>query len=565
MNKLVKVLVAGVAAAMLVVPVVAQDDEAVIIDSTFGSGAVNFNPITSTGATESQIIGLMLPALVGVNPETALIEPGVDGGLAESWDISEDGLTYTFHLYDNYTWSDGTPVTARDFEIVWDVITSGEVETNLVFLQDEIVDMVATDEHTLEVTFTSTNCEALSAAGIQPIPSHLFEGNFAALNDDFFDTPETLWIGPYDLASNVADQQTGLTPIENEGYPLDRADTPYVLRVVGDQTVQVEQFLAGEIDLLAGPPVNRRSDVRAAAEAGDAAFYEYTPGNSYDYMAFNLANPDNPQAAVDEAGNIIEQDPHPIFSDVRVRQALSMAVDVDAMIEGAVFGEGTRMTSSYAQGSWPYNTEIEPYAFDPAAAAAALAEAGWVDADNDPSTPLVAQGAMNAEDGTEFRFTLFTNQGNTRREAIGTIIQDQLGDIGVAVDFQTIDFNVLLDILDNQTYDAFILGWQNAYPFRADQKQLWNVSSDVIAGDNFTSYINPELDELFEQAASVPGCAKEDRAAIYGEIQEILHRDVPYMFLFSIDGMYAWRSDLQGVNPYPAALYWNINEWTKSS
>jgi peptide/nickel transport system substrate-binding protein len=569
MRKLLKTVLMVAILALAIAPVAAQDDEAVggvVIDSTFGSGPVNFNPVTSTGATEQDIMNLLYPNLLGVNPETGVIEPGAPGSVSTSWEVSEDGLTYTFTLAEGWTWSDGDPITARDWEFVWDSVLSGEVETNLIFLTDSIDTITAIDDYTLEVKFFSPGCESLNNAGLQPVPSHLYDGlddPFIQFNEDRYTEPEALEVGPYQLRSQVSDQQTGLVPAENDGYLEDAVvNDGYVLRIVGSQTVQTEQFLAGETDVLRFIPPDRRGDVVAAAEAGNVGVYEYVPGDAYDYFAFNLASPDNPQAALDEDGNLIEQDPHPLFSDVRVRQAISMAVNIESIIEGAVFGYGSPMHSSYAQGTWPYNPDVPYYEFDQQAALDLLAEAGWVDHDNDVSTPLVCEDCLNAEAGAEFRFELLTNQGNTRREAIATIVQDQLSQIGIAVDFQTIDFNVLLDVIDNQTFDAFILGWRNAYPFRADQQQLWSTTSDVIAGDNFTSYINPELDALFEKAATVPGCDLEERAAIYGEVQEILHRDVPYMFLFSIDGMYTWQSEIEGINPFPAALYWNINEWT---
>lgn len=566
MRKLWAVLLSAMIVVLVIAPAAAQDGGGVIINATFGSGPVNFNPVTSTSATEQDIMNLLYPNLLGVNPETALIEPGAPGSVSEGWEVSEDGLVYTFTLTEGWTWSDGAPITARDWEFVFESINSDDVDTNLGFITDRIVDIEAVDDYTLRVTYNEVSCEALNDSGLQPVPSHLYDGldnPFAAFNEDFYTEAEALEVGPYQLRSQVTDQQTGLVPVDNPGY----LDAPalndgYIYRIVGDQTVLVEQFIAGDISLLTDVPVNRRADIRALADAGEVEFYEYVPGNAYDYFAFNLANPANPQEAYDENGNLIEQDPNPFFADVRVRQAISMAVNVDQMIESAVFGEGTRMHSSYAEGTWPYNPDVPFYEYDPEAALALLAEAGWVDHDDDPSTPLIADGAPNAEDGTEFRFTLMTNQGNTRREAIATIVQDQLGQIGIAVEFQAIDFNVLLDEIDNQTFDAFILGWRNAYPFRADQTQLWATTSDVIAGDNFTSYINPELDELFEQARTIPGCDTQERAAIYGQIQEILHRDVPYMFLFSIDGMYAWRSNVEGVNPFPAALLWNVQEWT---
>ncbi|MCL4249231.1 MAG: hypothetical protein KJ065_13880 [Anaerolineae bacterium] len=563
-GKLLLVTMVVALAALLVLPAGAQDEGGIIIDSTFGSGPINFNPVTSTSATEQDVMNNLYPNLLGVNPVTGVIEPNQPGGLAESWEISDDGTVYTFKLRQGYTWTDGEPVTAYDWEYTWDAVKSGEVETNLIFLIDDpVVDMTAIDDYTLEVTFTSADCEALNSAGLQPIPKHYFEPlGFAAINEENFTDADDLEVGPYQLASQIPDQQTALIPAtwdNPDGLPQNDG---WVMRVFGDQTVEFQSFLAGETGVLESVAPNLQGDVISAAEDGSLQYYQYSPGDAWDYMAFNLANPQNPQAAYDESGNLIEQDPHPLFGDLRVRQAINMAVNVDDIIAGAVFGNGARMQSIYAPGSWPYAEDVPFYDFDPEAAAAMLEEAGWIDSDNDPSTPRVAQGAMYAEDGTEMTFTLFTNQGNTRRTAIGTIIQDQLAQVGIGVDFQTIDFNVLLDILDQQTYDTFILGWRNSYPFRADQRQLWATTSDVIAGDNFTSYINPELDDLWVQAATVPGCDIEARREIYGQIQQIFHEDTPYLFLYSINGMYAWNSKYQGVNPYPGAFYWNLSEWT---
>jgi len=312
MSRLLKVVLIGVIAALLVAPVAAQDDGNVIIDSTFGaSGPVNFNYATSSSASEQQIMNLLYPALLGVNPETALIEPGAPGGMATSWDVSEDGSVYTFHLRDDLTWTDGSPVVAQDWQAIWDMLQSGEVESPLGFLTENVANIEALDDHTLQVTFNGASCEALSDAGFQPIPSHMYtDGDWSVLNDQYYDTPEALEIGPYQLSSQIADQQTALTPVE--GYPDGEVQNDgYVYKLVGDQTIQIEQFLAGETDVLDFIPPIRRADIEAAADQG-IVNYTYIPGNVWDYLAFNNASRDNPQEAYDEAGNLIEQDPHPI-------------------------------------------------------------------------------------------------------------------------------------------------------------------------------------------------------------------------------------------------------------
>jgi peptide/nickel transport system substrate-binding protein len=559
-------MILSLLAALTIVPVVAQDVSGnVIIDSSFGTGGVNFNPVTSSSATEQQIMNQLYPGLLGVDPVTGIITPGAEGGLAESWDISEDGTTYTFHLREGFTWTDGTPVTANDFAITWDAIIDPAVETPLVFLTDSISDVVAIDDYTLEITFTSNSCEALNDAGFQPLPGHMYaDGNFAVLNEQNYDTPEALEVGPYQLASNIPDQQTALIPAEQDFPDGNAQNDGYIMRIVGDQTIEFETFLAGETDVLEFAVPDRRGDLRAAADAGDVNIFSFSPGNVWDYIGYNLANPDNPQEAYDENGNLIEQDPHFLFGDVRVRQALSMALDVDSIIQGAVFGEGSRMQANYAPGTWVYDETVPFYPYDPEAAAALLEEAGWVDDDGDPSTPRVAQGALYAEDGTPASITLYTNQGNTRRNAIGQITQDQWGAVGIEVEFQTIDFNVLLELIDKQTFDAYIIGWQNGYPFRADQTQLFSTTGDTFGGSNAGSYINPEIDTLFEQAVTVPGCDTEARKAIYSQIQHILHEDAPYVFLYSVDGLYAWQPEVANVDPYPANIYYNIQDWTKA-
>jgi peptide/nickel transport system substrate-binding protein len=219
-----------------------------------------------------------------------------------------------------------------------------------------------------------------------------------------------------------------------------------------------------------------------------------------------------------------------------------------------VLGEGSRMTSFVIPASWAYANDLPAIAYDPEAAAAILDEAGWTDADGN--------GVRENADGTPLQFTLYTNEGNGRREAVGTLIQDQLSQIGIQVDFQTIDFNTLLDIMDSQTFDAIILGWRNGWPDDPDATQLFTVGADVVgSGSNFTSWNNPEFADLNLQAKTLPGCDPAERAALYGQMQEIFQNDLPYVPLFTVDGMYAASADVAGFGPYPSNLFWNVDSW----
>jgi len=285
-------------------------------------------------------------------------------------------------------------------------------------------------------------------------------------------------------------------------------------------------------------------------------------------VALNYGNPDNPQSAeVDEAtglatgnyvdaeGNVSEsQDLHPLFGDARVRMAMQMGINIDEIMEKAALNEGTPMAANILPTSWAVHPDLQPIAYDPEGAAALLAEAGWADSDGD--------GILD-KDGVKFEFEMVTNEGNARRTQTGELLQDMWGDLGLQVNFSTMDFNAMLEINDAQTYDAIILGWRNSFPDDPDQTTLFTTQNDLVGnGQNTVSYSNPEVDRLMEEAKNVPGCAPSDRAPVYHQLQEIIQQDLPYLWLFAQNGMYAANDSVQGFAPYPSQLYWNVDAWT---
>jgi peptide/nickel transport system substrate-binding protein len=585
MRKSFKFLLVGAALALLgalaIVPVFAQDGAGqggIIIEATFSGDPANFNPIIASDTASRRIIARIFPGFLAADPSQGVIvpveagNPLTSGALVTGWDISDDGTVYTFTLRDDFTWSDGTPVTSADVVYTWNAILAGTeniVDTPLTFLVDSIASVEAPDANTVVVTFTTAECTALNyAASLAPVPSHVLPADLTLLNDDPFNLAPSVSGGPFVFGEIRPSELVSLLP--NQAYPDASlgfvSPEGFIYKQVPDQTVVVEQFLAGETNVIDNAPVNRRSDIDAAVAAGDRQDFRF-PGTAWDYLALNLGDPNNPQNGADEDGNPIPQGNHPLFGDVRVRQAIALAVDVDAIVQAALFGEGDRMTSFIIPASWAYNTELPPIAVNLEAAGALLDEAGFIDDDSDPSTPRVAQGAMYAPDGTPLRFTLFSNQGNSRREAVGTLVQDQLSQIGIQVDFQTIDFNTQLDIMDSQTFDAFILGWRNGYPDDPDATQLFTPVGDVVGGgSNDVSYYNAEfveLNSMAKNALGTNGCDVEVRREMYWRMQEIFQNDLPYIPLFTIGGHYAADASLSPWTPYGGGenLYWNIDQW----
>ena len=144
-----------------------------IIEGNFGGDPKNLNPLLVSDTASARISGFLFTGLIGVDPKTGALAPGVQGGLADKWEISSDGLTYTVHMKKNYKWSDGKPVTAADYKFAYDAIASGKVDSPLTGdVQDHIQSVTAPDNYTVVVTFKAQNCKALSdIANITPLPS----------------------------------------------------------------------------------------------------------------------------------------------------------------------------------------------------------------------------------------------------------------------------------------------------------------------------------------------------------------------------------------------------------
>ena len=211
--------------------------------------------------------------------------------------------------------------------------------------------------------------------------------------------------------------------------------------------------------------------------------------------------------------------------------------------------------------SWAADLALQPVPYDPALAAQMLDEAGWpLGADG----LRVCQGCKYALDGTPFEFELLTNAGNTRREVTGALIQEQLADVGIVVDFYSLPFKDLQRVGGTQDLDAFILGWANSFPDVPDQLQIFGPGSDLLQSGgswNASSYYNPDFVRLARQALTLPGCDPTARAAIYQQIERLLQDDQPYLWLFANNELYAAHSYVVGFDPQPNMPWWNIHTW----
>ena len=569
MNKTIRVLLLVVALGLFVVSASAQTG-GILIGTNFGGDPTNMNPLISNNTVELALNEFLFPSLFNYDPETRAPMKGgrndQDNGLALDWSISDDGLVYTFTLRDDVSWNDGTPVTAHDYKFTFDALASGATSSPRTDVLQSVESVEAVDDATLVVTLSIASCRAIEELddfGI--LPKHhiepLLAGDFAEIDNLDYNKNPDVTSGVFNFGALVPDDFTSL--VRNDNHWMDVSPEGYIIRNVPDQIVGVEQFLAGEVNSVgtagsASVPPPRMQEFRDRAEAGEFQIYEFVD-DGLTFVGFNLADRTNPQNGADDDGNPIDQGQHPLFSDARVRQAIAQAVNYADIIDGAAHGEAVQVNSFGTPALWGYDASIEPWEYNPEAALALLAEAGFVDHDDDPSTPLVAtEDALYAEAGSEFAFELLTNSGNVVREAAGTVIQDQLGQIGIAVDFQTQEFGALVQFLLGQDFDAIMIGFTNLDQ-DTDARSVFTPVGDLVGGGfNFVSYSNERVTELYDQALALPGCDFAERQALYHEVSRILHEDLPWWWLFAPKSMYAEANSVQNWMPYAEMRYTNM-------
>jgi peptide/nickel transport system substrate-binding protein len=509
------------------------------------SDASILNSILSSDNASTAIIGMLVPGLIGQDPFSGAFTP--DGSMSESWTFSEDGLTWLFKLRPDVTWSDGDPVDAADFKFTYDAIASDLVDTPRKSVMEQIESITVVDPLTIEIKFKVVKCDALGDLGLGWLPSHLYAADFSDVMTSPLNEAPAVSAGPFTFQSWTRDDNTVL--VRNESYWEGPPNVDgMIFRVVPDANARLNQVLNGEIDITPLEP----TQLGAVEGNPDLKIYNFQD-DGYDYIGLNLANPENPQAGQDESGNLVAQDPHPILSDLNVRKAIAHALDYEAIIDNVYLGQGYQIAANVLPAvDWAYNNELSPYAFDQDLARQLLEEAGWVDSNND---------GIREKDGKSLTLGLLTNAGNKVREDLGVLVQDQLGSVGIQVNYEAIDFGTLVDRLLGQTYDMVIIGWTGVGADPNDNV-FWESQFDTPgSGFNFVSYQNPEIDQLLKDGYAVPGCAPADRAPIYKRIQEIIYDDVPYVFISGGVGNTAYATRWGGIDPGPWSFYYNVHEW----
>lgn len=481
--------------------------------------AFNLLPAVSSDNASFEIMDLVYNGLIKVDENLDLV-----GDLAESWEISPEGTTITFHLRKGVKWHDGYPFTANDALFTYKVMIDPKTVTAYAddFKQVEKAEVL--DKFTFRVTYARAFAPALLSWGFKIMPAHLLEGRDIN-NSDLARKP--IGTGPYIFDSWEPKQRIILkaNPDYFEGRPYIAES---ITRYIPDTATMFLELKSGGIDRMTLTPVQYARQTDTPEFKKNFNKYKYLAFR-YTYLGFNLLDPK--------------------FRDKRIRQAIAHAVDKQEIVNGVLLGLGKVANGPYKPGSFAHNPEVKNYAFDPVTALRLLNDAGWADTDND--------GILD-KDGEPFAFTIMTNQGNKEREKTATLIQHRLREIGIIVNIRIVEWaSFLKEFIDKKNFEAIVMGW--TIPIDPDLFDVWHSSKTREGELNFISFQSSEVDRLIDEARYT--FDREKRKKAYWRIQEILMEEVPYVFLYNAEALPCVSSRVHGIKPAPAGISYNFTKW----
>ncbi|WP_425714946.1 ABC transporter substrate-binding protein [Georgenia sp. Z1344] len=483
---------------------------------------VQFNPLAPGQGAEQLTMSLVYDGLFNLGPD---FEPVPR--IAESWDVSDDATTYTFHLREGLEWSDGEPITADDVVFTYNLFANPDVASPNVAPFDNVVGfdavqdgsaetlegLVAEDEQTVSITLTDPTPGYLAEFGIGfgILPEHVL-GEVAPgeiMEHEFWTMP-TVSSGPYVMQEFNTDQNVVLEANPNYWTEVG-IDTLYLQMLTTD--VATAQLATGEIDLVQIAPQDLET-----VEGLDGVTVGSAPSPGFLRLLVNFTK----------------------FEDERIRQAFLMAIDRQGIIDGILGGHGETINSTIMT-PWALPDDLETYDYNPEEATALLEEAGF-DFDQEVAISYIP--------------------GTADRDAAVQVAIENLNAIGVNAVAQQIESANQLSMIENAEYDLMVSGGGFYTPDPTVSANALTCDNVFPAGGNTSLFCNEELDALLAEGAVTAD--EGERESIYQDAVRMDNQLVPYLWLYVPDTLWASSDRLQGFEPHGdfANGFWNVAEWT---
>lgn len=489
-----------------------------LVEGSIGD-AKRLIPMLATDGASGDISGLIFNGLVKYDQQINLV-----GDLSQSFEVTPDCMTVTFHLRKGVKWHDGKDFTAEDVLFSYQKIIDPKIVTPYSSDFETVQEVVVVDPYTIRVSYKEPYAPGIANWGMGIIPRHLLEGR--DLNTDAFNR-HPVGTGPFRFQEWKSGEKIVLAANSDffEGKP---EIEKYVYRIIPDTATMFLELKALQIDLMGLRPIQYQKQTDTNFFAKEFNKFKY-PALGYTYMGYNFLDPK--------------------FSDRRVRQALTHAINKADIVQGVLFGMGKLATGPYIPESWAYNPHVSDFEYNPEKAQTLLAKAGW--------HKKGVEGLLE-KDGKPFTFTIMTNQGNEERAKTAEIIQSNLKQIGIQVEIRVLEWQAFLhEFIDKKRFEAIILGW--GVGLDPDLYAIWHSSKTKEGEFNFISYKNDQVDALLLEGRKT--CDVEGRKKIYQEVHRLISEDQPYTFLYYPMALPVVHKRFKGIQASPIGISYNLPHW----
>ncbi len=504
------------------------------------SDPLTFNLAIAKDASSSGVLGYLFEGLT----ETSWLTDRVEPSLARSWEASEDGMTWTFHLRDDVQWHDGTPFTARDVAFTFnriiyndDIPASARPAFNFRYLDEETgtwqeapMTVEAVDEHTVVCTLPQPFAPFLRSMGTAIYPKHILEkhvndGTFVETWDINTAPSDIIGTGPFTIETYIPGEQVAMA--RNPDYWLkddSGNNLPYLDRIVHlivpELKDELAYFLSGQTDIH-GVLGEEYAQLEPLQEQGNFTIYKRGPTFGTTFLAFNMNPGQNPETGEP----YMDPRKREWFSNTQFRQAVAHVIDKERIIDEAQHGFGYPQWSSISPAAGDFhNPNVRQYEYSIDKANEILDSLGWIDTDGD--------GIREDGNGENIAFLLTTNQGNNVRETVGSIVQEGMQEIGLDVDYTVIDFGEIVGQLTT-TYDweTIVIGFTGGTEphgginlwHSSEGLHLWNPNQSEPATE-----WEAAIDELYINGSKE--LDRQKRVVFYHRAQEIAAENVPIIY-----------------------------------
>lgn len=512
----------------------------------------SLNPLTGQTTIAVQVSLAILEGLAYHDPDGAF-QPQLAAELPtlENGGVSEDLTTVTWKLKPDVLWSDGTPFTSADVKHTWEAARDAANGSAVASDYELITDIETPDPETAVVRYSAFNAGYLDQFP-WIVPQHATGAPEEMANWDFNRAP--IGTGPFVLQEWAPGEY--LTTVKNENYREE--GKPYLdginFLVVPAEEARTARMIQGDGDVMlwAGDEAEQQIE-----DAG-AGMGRIAPGVWVVRMWFNLSNPFD--------GDPGAEPPHPILGDIRVREAITMAVNRERINQELLEGRVFDIDSPFAVG-W-MACEVEPFTYDPEAAMALLDEAGWRDEDGDGIRE--AHGVAGVEDGTPLSLMMNGYTGFSTLELIELAIQEDLAAVGIDTRLENQEFAVifgtwadgsprLLGDFDILVFDA---GWfaEPGKDILLDHHPDQVPSAENPGGTNISRWVREDVGEWIEAANSSPDI--ETRRENFCKVADAHREDIPTfpILQFSEGSVYSNRIHGYTVSTWEYAT-WDAENW----